>query len=292
MKFNNMYIISWFGDNQTTQKRIEIHDRQLQWAFTNGLRPVVFAQHYKDEYYRENVEYIKHAGQLMLPGEARNALLKHFYNSDEDYAIFSDNDCYLYKGEKYGANDHFVSTFRKIPFENLANIDLFTPLDPSNKPFTKELAENKTQDEVRWRFSPAFIAQGIFVLKNLRKHHGLEIYFDDAFVKSDRTILACEDQDFPINMIYNNLGTFTLNNIIKKEEAASSNSTWIGSAKEERWARTVEGLDFIAKKYKLPKQSEAPRGAWTKEFKRINKKLVPTKVYLNAAPTLESLFDE
>ena len=55
MKFNNMYIISWFGDNQTTQKRIEIHDRQLQWAFTNDLRPVVFAQHYKDEYYRENV---------------------------------------------------------------------------------------------------------------------------------------------------------------------------------------------------------------------------------------------
>jgi len=291
MKFNNMYIISWFGSGDKVQKRIEIHDRQLQWAFDNDLTPVVFAQNYIDKQYRDNVEYIKYSGDVLLPGEARNKLLEHFYASDEDYAIVADNDCYLYKGAKYGANDTFVETFRNIPFSNLTYIDMFTPLDPSLKPFTKELAENKLSDETSWRFTPAFIAQGIFVLKNLKKHHGVEIYFDDAFIKPDRSILACEDQDFPINLIHHGFGSFILNNIIKKEEAASSNSTWVGDEKLDRQNRTTEGHDFISQKYGLPIQKTAPRGEWMRRLKKVNVNLKSIKVKLfHETETLESLF--
>jgi hypothetical protein len=125
-------------------------------------------------------------------------------------------------------------------------------------------------------------------LVELRISH---IYFDDAFVKPDRSILACEDQDFPINLIYHGFGSFVLNNIIKKEEAASSNSTWVGDEKLDRQNKTTEGHDFISQKYGLPIQKTAPRGEWMRRLKKINTNLKPTKVNLfHETETLESLF--
>ena len=285
LRFDHIYIISYLGQHDQ-DKRLDIHNRQLDWAISQNLKPIVLAQHYKDEWYRDDVEYIKHDGMLLRQVEARNILLNHFYASDQDFAIFADNDCYLYQGEKYGYNDRFVDTFRNIPKQNLDSIDLFVAINPKNQPFTKDFETNKRLYETRWSFSPAFIASGLFVLRNLKKFYDDEIYFDMNMIKEDRSIIACEDQDLPIQMIMKNYGTFVCNNIVMKEEGSTS-STWTKNDKELRRKLTKEGHDYISNKFNLPIQSESEKGIWMKTFKKKNKKLKPRLV-----PIIEVYADE
>ena len=216
-----MYIISWFGDGPLVEKRKKMHRNQLTWCFENDLQPVVFAQNYKDEDYIEGVTYIKHTGQVLRFGEAREPLLKHFYDSDDDFAIFADNDTYLYRGEKYGSNDVFVKMMREIDVKQFEQVDCFYPINPAFIPFTKDLESNKVTDQYSWRMKPGYIPAGFFVLKNIKKHHNKEIYYDPAFVLPDRSILPAEDQEFPINLIHNNMTCFACPNLIKKDEGAS-----------------------------------------------------------------------
>lgn len=282
MKFNNIYIISWFGDELTATKRISMHDNQLNWCHNNDLHPIVFAQHYKTEYFRPNVEYINHYGQILRFGEARNILLKHFYNSDEDFAIFADNDCYLYEGQKYGANDIFVKTMRNLDIDNFNHVDCFYPINPAHMPFTKDLEKNKVSDKDSWRMKPGYIAQGFFILKNLRKHYNKEIFFDNNFVLEDRSILPAEDQEFPINLLHNNLSVFYCPNLIKKDEGHNSISTWSPIDKEKWRERLLNGLNYIATKYNLPEQKTLESSSyWLKHLKLRNHKLRNTKVYFN-----------
>jgi hypothetical protein len=299
MKFEKCYIISWFGPDSTNARRAEIHKRQLDWVKKNDLQPVVFAQNYKEEQYEPDVQYIKHQGKVLTPGDARNILLKEFYNSDEDYAIFADNDTYLYTGQKYGANDTFVQTFRNIPFENLSDVDMFLPVNPANQPFTKDLTENAEGDKIRWRLRPTFMTKtSILIVKNIKKHHDKEIYFDEKFVNSDGTLIPCEDQNFGIEFIQNGLGVFICNNIIFKEEQATpEKSTWsTGMTAEQRWERTASGLKFISEIWNLPKQDTVAKGTWMRMFKQKNPKLKQITVNLTEKAgdiqksSLESLF--
>jgi hypothetical protein len=288
MNFNKIYIISWFGEGEQVEKRMKFHDNQLNWCFENDIQPVVFAQNYKPEYYRDNVEYIKYTGQVLRFGEARNELLKLFYNSDDDFAIFADNDAYLYKGEKYGANDTFVQTMRDTDVSKFKHVDCFYPINPAFVPFSKDLIKHKLTDSYSWRFKPGYIAAQMFVLKNLKKHHNKEIYYDDNFVLADRSILPCEDQDFPINLIHNNMTCFVCSNLIKKDEGHNSISTWSPEDKDSWRKRCLAGLDYIAQKYNLPKQIDLePTSFWMKVLKKRNHKLTDTYVFYK-----ETMFDQ
>jgi hypothetical protein len=291
MNFNKVYIISWFGEGPMVEKRMKMHDNQLQWCLENDLKPVVFAQNYKEEYYRPNVTYIKHYGQVLRFGEAREHLLKLFYNSDDDFAVFADNDAYLYKGPKYGANDTFVSTMRSVDIKQFNQIDCFYPINPAFVPFSKDLIKNKITDEYSWRMKPGYIAAQFFVLKNLKKHYNKEIYYDPAFVLPDRSILPAEDQEFPINLIHNGLTCFQCPNLIKKDEGLHNNSTWSPSDKEAWANKTLAGLNYIAEKYNLPKLTKlVSSSVWMKHLKLRNEKMKETQVYFKPS-TFYDLFD-
>jgi len=282
MKFNNIYIISWFGNESIIDKRLKFHDNQLSWALQNDLKPIVLSQNYKKEYYRDNVTYIDHVGQVLRFGEARDILLKHFYDSDEDFAIFADNDHYLYQGKKYGHNDKFVEIMRNIPIDNFSHVDCFYPLHPGRVPFTKDLQKNKQIDIDNLRMKPGYIACGFFVLKNLKKHHNKEIYFDSNFVLPDRSILPCEDQEFPINLIHNDLTCFLCPSLIKRDEGHNSISTWSPTDRKKWEQRTIDGQNYIAEKYNLPKVSKLQSSStWLKHLKLRNHKLRDTKVYFH-----------
>ena len=289
MIFNNMYIISWLGNNEEmVTQRMKYHDNQLKWCFENNIQPVVFAQNYKDEYYRENVIYIKHYGDVLKPGQARNVLLNHFYNSEEDFAVVADNDVYLYKGEKYGANDTFVQTMKDTDVSKFEHVDCFYPLNPAFVPFTKDLAKHKHSDSYSWRMKPGYIAACFFALKNLKKHHNKEIYYDDAFVLPDGSMLPAEDQDFPINMIHNNMSCFLCPNIIKKDEGHNSISTWSPTDKDVWRERCLNGLNFIADKWNLPNiKTLAPSSVWMRVLKQRNYKMNDTFVFHK-----ETMFDQ
>jgi hypothetical protein len=286
-----MYIISWFGDGPTIEKRMKFHDNQLAWCFQNGLEPVVFAQNYKEEYYRPNVTYIKYSGQVLRFGEARDILLKEFYNSIDDFAVFADNDAYLYTGSKYGSNDTFVKTMRNIDIKQFDQVDLFYPINPAFVPFSKDLEKNKISDQNSWRMKPGYIAAQFFVLKNIKKHYNKEIYYDPAFVLPDRSILPTEDQEFPMNLIHNGLTCFQCPNLIKKDEGLHNNSTWSPADKEAWEKRCVAGLNYIAEKYDLPKLTKLTSSSvWMKHIMLRNEKMRNTKVYFTPS-TFHELFE-
>lgn len=283
MKFNKIYIISWFGNNDIENKRVQYHLNQISWCKKQGLEPVVLAQNYKEEFYLPNVTYIKHQGQVLLPGEARNVLLKIFYESDDDFAIFADNDAYLYEGPKYGSNDKFVELMKQIDVKQFSHVDCFYPINPAFVPFSKDLEKHKISDQNSWRMRPGYVAAQFFVLKNLKKFYNKEFYYDPNFVLSDRSILPAEDQEFPVNLIHNNLTCFACPNLIKKDQGLhNSDSTWSDHDREVWRQSCIKGLTYIAEKYNLPlPEHNSQNQKWIKKMMLRNEKFKHTKVYFH-----------
>lgn len=222
---NKIYIISYFGVNRR-EKRKYCHHQQLDWCFKNNLEVIVYPQFYNDDEYVSGVTYLDHTNNLLLPAEARNICLKHFYNTNDDFAIFADNDSILYTGEKYCDSSDFVEKFNKLHIRDLNKIDYFFPLNPGKIPFTKMLVDNKKVFDTNFVFSRNYDSKGSFaVLKNLRKFYNLDVYYDEVnYVDESGKIIPNEDVDFAIRIAKQNLGVFRLDNIILKE--CGTISTW------------------------------------------------------------------
>jgi len=291
MKFNKIYIISWFGNGNNLEKRIRYHDNQLDWCHKNKLEPVIFAQNYKDEYYRSNVTYIKYNGQVLRFGEARDQLLKIFYQTDDDFAIFADNDAFLYEGSKYGDNDRFVQMMQEMDINQFDHVDCFYPINPAFVPFTKDLKKHKISDQTSWRMRPGYVAAQFFVLKNLKKFYNKEFYYDSNFVLPDRSILPAEDQEFAVNLIHNGYTSFACPNLIKKDQGLhNSDSTWSNHDREVWRQKCIQGLTYIAKKYDLPiPNHNSSNQQWIKKMMVRNNKFRHTKVYFKLN-TFNNLF--
>jgi len=292
MKFNKIYIISWFGEGANLDKRLQYHDNQLAWCHKNNLEPVVFAQNYKEEYYRENVTYIRYNGQVLRFGEARDRLLPLFYQSDDDFAIFADNDALLYEGPKYGHNDQFVQIMKDIDVKQFDHIDLFYPINPAFVPFSKDLEKHKIIDQTGWRMRPGYVAAQFFILKNLKKFYNKEYYYDPNFVKSDRSILPAEDQEFAVRLINDGYTSFACLNLIKKDQGLhNSDSTWSDHDREVWRKSCIEGLTYIANKYNLDIPTHnSSNSKWIKKLMLRNEKFRHTRVNFKANTFFE-LFD-
>ena len=258
MNLSRMYIISWFGNDSVRSKRIEYHDKQIEWAKKQGLDIYVLAQAYNFDEYRSGVTYLSpkltDGIKVLLPGEARNNVLRHFYASDCDYAIIADNDSVLYEGEKYCDSTKFVEVFNNIPLSQLSQVDFFFPLNPGKVPFTKTLTENKHKFDNFLVFKRNTDSKGSFgVLKNMKKHYGTEFYYDElSYMTKDRKIIPGEDVDFGMNLLKNGYSCYMLHNIILKEYA-SSNSTWVQGERSDDFPVSKEvirnkfNLDLSAK---------------------------------------------
>jgi hypothetical protein len=249
-----MYIISWFGTGEIRSKRVEYHNKQVDWAIQQGLEVFVVAQHYEPNEYRSDVTYLEYQYPegitLFLPGEARNVCLKHYYQSDADFAIIADNDSILYDGEQHCDSKDFVKVFNSIELSNLAPVDLFVPLNPRRMPFSKTISDNQTLFDNNLVFHRTPDAKGSFIVtKNIKKHYGLELYYDESFVNPDRTLIPLEDVDFGMNFLYNGLSLYMLHNIILKE-LASTTSTW--TATDDRKDMFPAGKNLMATKYNIP----------------------------------------
>jgi len=276
MNLERMYVISWFGDDEVRQKRIDYHNKQIDWAIKNGLSVYVLAQGYTTRDYREDVTYIEYSSEkLLLPAEARNYLLRHFYASDCDYAIIADNDSVLHEGEQHCDSRDFVSLFNTIPLSSLSEVDFFFPLNPAKIPFNKTFIENKDLYDNFLVFKRNVDSKGSFcVVKNFQKHYNNPIFYDEvSFMTEDRKIITHEDVDFGLNIIANGYGCYMLTNIVLKEYASSA-STW---ANNERGEVMLHGKEIIKNKYNLVqnKQGHLQYKSLYQKSTRPNKVLVP-----------------
>lgn len=251
-----MYIISWFGNDDIRSQRAEYHKKQLAWAKSQGLAIYVVAQQYQKHEYDSEVTYLDYTlpegVKVLLPAEARNVCLRHFYKSNANFAIMADNDAVLYDKEQHCDSKDFVETFNKVDPLELTGVDLFLPINPARVPFTKEHKDNRDTYNNHFVFKRATEGKGSFaVIKNFKKFYNNEIYYDEkSFMTSDRKIIPHEDTDFLMSVYENGYSGFMCKNIVLRELAyANDVSTWAGDT--ERNAANLIGKTIIRNKYKL-----------------------------------------
>lgn len=222
MNFNSAYIISYFGKDDIRDKRVEYHDTQLGWIREKGLQPVVLSMDYRESDRREGVTYIDH--QTVPPGQARNVLLDRFYNSDEDWAVFCDNDSFVEIREKYEPLGIDIFEYLRSLESTEFDIHGFYPIDGAASPYTDML--NKTRDWKSWIFRRGSTMRGCcFFLKNMKKHHGVEPKFSDKFEKDDGTFVMGEDLGFCLGMLKDGFTVMQSASIVLKEQGRKT-STW------------------------------------------------------------------
>lgn len=227
MLLNKIYIISWLGKH--AERRLGFHQRQLTWAATQKLTPIVLAQDYKAEQYQPNVEYIN--SPQKIPGTARNILIKKFYESDDDFAVFADDDTKLYETENHGDSSNFMELIRQSDINSFANIDIIAAINPGQTPFSQVVKREIYQNNLV--FNRAYKFNGcLFLLKNLRKYNKPEMYFDEErFEAEDGSLITGEEYDFCISGLKQNLGVYRTFNAIC-HEMGQSYSTWVNDDSE------------------------------------------------------------
>jgi hypothetical protein len=288
--FTHAYIISWFGkDNR--EKRKEYHDIQVQWMLDKGLNVVILSQHYnKEEYFEhENVRYIDGPSDTVLtPGQARNVLLKDFYNSDVDFAIFADNDSVLYD---HCDGPEFINHIN-LNWDKYSFVDMAMPINPRNEPFNKRYKEEHELYFNNHVFKKTGNCKGsLFFLKNTKKHYDKEIYNADEFDNGpDGGILGGEDGDLALQFIVNGLGVYKFENVVLKEMGSDTYSTWSKDA-DHRNSITDPMHEMWYERYKqhgmeIKNKRIQRRNFMKKNFKRPDKLVIP---YIDNS--LESLFD-
>lgn len=229
MLLNKIYIISWFGNRDDTDlrtKRKEFHLRQIEWCKSHNLEIIVYAQDYDEDDYVKDVTYIKNTGDLLPPGHARNKLLEHYYKTDDDFAVFADNDCVLYELPQHKDSIDFVERMRKLDMAEFDSIGLIVPLNPARTAFSQDIGKAIYDDNYTFR-RYARVGGGLLFVKNLQKHAKLTPYFDEGnFGFEDGEVLPGEDSDFAYSLWKLGHGAYMTNHAIM-HEYGRSNSTWI-----------------------------------------------------------------
>ena len=255
-------IISWFGTNDR-EKRVNAHARQVNWFKERSYEVIVFAQNYNEDEYIPGVRYIKHNGNVMLPGDARNVLLKDFYESDESWSAFADNDSILYCDTQHLDGNEFLSLFNSAS-GNYDLVDYFIPSDPAQTPFTKFFDDNKLSLSNNFWFSRTHKGKGsFFVLKNLSKFYKKEVYCKQSLFSENGKLISGEDIAFTLDLIQNGFRTYELKNILLNELCRNV-STWNNNV-DERKESIIKFREIISNEFDIDCTDKNPKwSSWMK----------------------------
>jgi hypothetical protein len=278
---SKIYIISWFGkDIKLRKKRKEYHTKQIDWALSKGLEVIVFAQEYEDSDYDSRVIYVKnYTTQVVFPSHARNYLLGDFYSTEDEYAMFADNDSILWNDDNHLDSRDFIDIFNKIPLTELNDIDMFVPIAPNEEPFNSFWKKNADRVANNLVFERKACCKGsLFVLRNMNKAFGVAPCFDVENFQKDGAMIGGEDNDFSLGLLNNGFGCYSCKNIVLHELASISNSTWSNKdrANDSKPMKEIfvskYGLsqkngrlsyDAVYKKSYRPKKLDVPKNANT-----------------------------
>lgn len=269
MKLNNIYIVSWFGnDPELAKKRRAVHLTQLDWCKKHNLHPVIYAQGYNESDYVDGPTYIKHTGSILHPGPARNVLLQHFYQSDDDFGVFADNDGILYEGSQHGDSANYIKIMRSLPIEEFTAIDLIDPLNPARMAFAKEIQDDIYKTNLVYRRANK-IKGTLFFLKNIKKYKDTELFFDEVIFNDNGKMLPGEDTEFCLAALFKGLGCYYTYNAIVNE-LATEHSTWTSTNEHSNIVPIYEMMNskYGCTLYKIPEDI-------VKTFKSIGYSFAP-----------------
>ncbi len=246
MIFKTAYITSWLGPAANYRdKRIAAHLKQLDWCAKVGLSPVVYAQEYPRDIVRDGVRYIFNDGEVQIADTARNVLLKEFYQTDEDFCIMVDDDSILYSGQdKYADGDSIFATMQNMDIGEFKHVDLFFPVSPRHEPFGDYVKANQETLKDYLVFETSLRAKGSMVfLKNIKKHHNLEIYLDgDKHRDENGVFVGGGDFYFAYQLMYLGLGVYKSKNLILNELASAHSSWAVGEDARSKYAVILNNL--------------------------------------------------
>lgn len=266
-----IYIIAYHGsDPETRQKRSDNHNKQIEWwlDYDDKINIRILAQDFLSDEYWDNprITYIDRLDNPIPPAGARNILLNHFYDSDDQWAVFGDSDAILNLHPNFShTHINICDILRTFP-ENFADVDLFWPHwdgRPGDGAFYDKFNNvDPAYKSVDWNTELCFdrkfgsMKGTLFFLKNNDKR----IMMDETF-NGNGQLIPGEDDEFAVAMAMNNYKTYILRNIMLKEFTAGS--THAGE-QSTRKAEMLKGDDIIKSKYNLPDE----RAKWYKTVKK------------------------
>lgn len=214
-----VYIISYLPDEPNLRaKRLQYHIKQLNWFKSWGNNYItVLAQNYQQSDYQNQLvdEYI--VSEKIRPGPARNILLDKFYCTNDDFAIFCDDDAVLYdtpNNEKY-SDLSFLSP----------DIDLFYPINVRDEPISEQKHKANVYDfhvfKKNWNLKGS-----LFYIKNFKKYYGQKIYFNLDYNIG-------EDIELAFRLLSQNYGVYKCINLALKEFATSDNTSTLDERKTQ-----------------------------------------------------------
>lgn len=235
-----MYVISWFG-GERPDRRAYHHGLQLEWAKQQGFDVHVVAQEYQEQQKQPGVVYLGDNSR-MTPGAARNIAKAHFYQTNDDWAVFADDDAWV-------NNINPNQDWRVLLTQDVPSVDLFLP--PSHMvPYVKMYNDLGRDGQENFCFQRVARLKGSFyVMRNLRKHYGQELYH------ANPDLLPGEDVHFGFDLIKAGFGMYTLMNIKLMEKYTAS--TW--TTKEGRKQRDDANMRLITQEFGV-KTKETPKG--------------------------------
>lgn len=243
---DHIYIISWLGNNDIRDFRLNIHNQQIEYFIKKNFKIVVFAQAYKPEYYYDHkqVSYIS-SDVVLRPGSARNILLERFYSSNQDMALFADNDSILYH---HMQGDNFIDIMNN-QFLWCNDIDLFYPVNPQKDNYNVwyNLDPESYKNNLVFR-RESRIKGSLFGLRNIKKYYGLEYFFPKDFDCDTETgnMIPGEEEDLGFFLLSNKKGVYQLRSVVLKEMGSSS--TWAPFT-DDRNKMNQKRLDLLVSRW-------------------------------------------
>lgn len=218
-------IISYLGHTDAVRSvRLPIHNDQLKWFKKQGFKPsevIVASQYYRDTDYNPDLATYwdcTFPEAKLKPGAARNFLLNQFYKSDADWFILADNDSVLDDRNK----GDIIEWLRENDQDRVPCFVPVAPNVPGQGAWKDYFKNNDKELNENWIFERGKTKTSFMFLRNLKKHYGIEQYFDDGV-----RFVSGEDWAFGFDLIKKGLPAMWCRNIILKEMGGmKASGTW------------------------------------------------------------------
>mgnify|MGYP001200605156 FL=1 len=253
----NIYIISWFGireHKEQRENRKQVHKQQIEWLLDKGHHPVVFHQDYDDDEFLPNVEYIDggyNNKQTPIP-YGRNALMEHFYNTDEDFAAFADNDA-IWRDDLFDYD--VVERIHSRSKDLVRKVDFIVNLNPQWHPFNKSIKDEQERYNKYfvWQQTGWQMKESIYIMANFKKIYGEPKWYNpENFVTEDgQHAQTGEGVEFMLD-VYNDKRTVVMCRQFILNEL-DSYATWMeGDQDKSRYRVPPNLVKHWLSKYEIP----------------------------------------
>lgn len=238
-------IISYLpNDEKVRQDRIKAHHKQLALMYKLNCPIYILSQSYQDSDFVENdvIHYIKHEKGIG-PANARNELLRQFYNSEDDWMLLCDDDRYFY--------DYYdiFTFFNEIINNSKKFIDLdYIRTHSANKlPFKKLIYENPLNlTNYVFEDTQTIGDTGIALVRNFKKYYSKELYYNDLKAENGE---GYEDKDFCCILKLNGIKTHILTTFISSSYNYTESST-IFKSYDYRMSVHSSNNELVVERYK------------------------------------------